>query len=251
MDSPSLASLSLTHVHYDPADPVSHACAYLALVPQALVITYVALIWSTREVEILLMFAGQMGCEAFNWLLKRTIKEQRPPRAYIAFMFTFISNPKPEMHGKGYGMPSSHAQFVAFFSAFLTLFLLFRHNPHHPHASSTHAPTPYWQRLSLAVLSIVSAAAVAQSRVYLYYHTPRQVYFGLLAGVLCAVAWFAVTSAARHWRWVDEALNTPLARWLRLRDLVVNEDLVDAGWERWELRRKRVMQQTGINNKSA
>jgi len=101
MDSPSLASLSLTHVHYDPADPVSHACAYLALVPQALVITYVALIWSTREVEILLMFAGQMGCEAFNWLLKRTIKEQRPPRAYIAFMFTFISNPKP---GRSYAV---------------------------------------------------------------------------------------------------------------------------------------------------
>ncbi|KAK0894012.1 hypothetical protein LTR02_012509 [Friedmanniomyces endolithicus] len=234
MDSPSLASLSLTHVHYDPADPISHACAYLALVPQALVITYVALIWSTREVEILLMFAGQMGCEAFNWLLKRTIKEQRPP----------------QMHGKGYGMPSSHAQFVAFFSAFLTLFLLFRHNPHHPHASSTDAPTPYWQRLSLALLSMVSAGAVAQSRVYLYYHTPRQVYVGLLAGVLCAVAWFAVTSAARHWRWVDEALDTSLARWLRLRDLVVNEDLVDAGWERWELRRKRVMQQTGMKNKS-
>jgi len=112
-------------------------------------------------------------------------------------------------------MPSSHAQFVAFFSAFLTLFLLFRHNPHHPHASSTHAPTPYWQRLSLALLSMVSAGAVAQSRVYLYYHTPRQVYVGLLAGVLCAVAWFAVTSAARHWRWVDEALDTSLARYVR------------------------------------
>ncbi len=93
MDSPSLASLSLTHVHYDPADPISHACAYLALVPQALVITYVALIWSTREVEILLMFAGQMGCEAVNWLLKRTIKEQRPPRAYIAFIFTVTFTP--------------------------------------------------------------------------------------------------------------------------------------------------------------
>ncbi len=87
-----LAILS-THVHYDPADPISHACAYLALVPQALVITYVALIWSTREVEILLMFAGQMGCEAVNWLLKRTIKEQRPPRAYIAFIFTVTFTP--------------------------------------------------------------------------------------------------------------------------------------------------------------
>ncbi len=61
---------------------------------------------------------------------------------------------------------------------------------------------------------MVSAGAVAQSRVYLYYHTPSQVYVGLLVGVLCAVAWFAVTSAARHWKLVDEALDTPLARYV-------------------------------------
>lgn len=80
MDDPPLASLSLTHVYYNPDDPLSQLCAYLALAPQALVITYVALIWSTREVEILLMFAGQMGCEALNWLLKRWLQEERPSR---------------------------------------------------------------------------------------------------------------------------------------------------------------------------
>lgn len=82
MDDPPLASLSLTHVHYNPHDPVSHLCAYLALVPQALMITYVALIWSTREIEIALMFAGQLGCEALNWGLKRWIREERPTRTY-------------------------------------------------------------------------------------------------------------------------------------------------------------------------
>jgi len=80
MDDPPLASLSLTHVHYNPSDPISHACAYLALVPQALVVTYTALTWSTREIEVLLMFAGQMGCEGLNWILKRYIKEERPSR---------------------------------------------------------------------------------------------------------------------------------------------------------------------------
>lgn len=78
MDDPPLASLSLTHVHYDPNDFVSYACAYLALVPQGLTIVYAALIWSTREIEILLMFAGQMGCEALNFMIKRWIKEERP-----------------------------------------------------------------------------------------------------------------------------------------------------------------------------
>lgn len=41
---------------------------------------YVTLIWATREVEILLMFAGQMSCEALNFVLKRIIREERPKR---------------------------------------------------------------------------------------------------------------------------------------------------------------------------
>ena len=96
MEDPALASLSLTHVNYvslqsifsslltnsiqNPADPISYLCAWLALVPQGLCVTYVTLIWSTREIEVILMFAGQMGCEALNFLLKRIIKEERPRR---------------------------------------------------------------------------------------------------------------------------------------------------------------------------
>ena len=145
-----------------------------------------------------------------------------------------------ELHGKGYGMPSSHAQFVAYFSTFLTLFLLLRHQPdRYQHASSTHIPIPYWQRVVLSLASMLCAAAVAQSRIYLNYHKPKQVYVGVGAGVACAVAWFVVTGVARRYGLVDWVLDVPLARWMRLRDLVVNEDLVDAGWERWELRRRK------------
>lgn len=57
------------------------------MVPQALCVIYVTLIWSTREIEILLMFTGQMGCEALNLLLKRLIKEERPKRT--------LSSPNP------------------------------------------------------------------------------------------------------------------------------------------------------------
>ncbi|KAL6719690.1 Factor arrest protein 11 [Lecanora helva] len=78
MEDTPLASLSLTHVHYNPSDNLSYLCAWLALVPQALCVVYVTLIWSSREIEILLMFVGQMGCEALNFLLKRAIKEERP-----------------------------------------------------------------------------------------------------------------------------------------------------------------------------
>jgi dolichyldiphosphatase len=43
-------------------------------------VAYVTLILASREVEVILMFAGQMGCEAFNFALKRIIKEERPKR---------------------------------------------------------------------------------------------------------------------------------------------------------------------------
>lgn len=150
MDGPPLASLSLTHVHYDPTSKVSHACAYLALVPQALCIMYATLIWSSREMEILIMFAGQMACEALNWVLKRSIREDRPA----------------QMLGKGYGMPSSHAQFVAFFAVYLGLWVVVRHDPWKTNESKTHMPTPMWQRAGLALAALGGAVAVAQSRMY-------------------------------------------------------------------------------------
>ena len=79
---PVLTSLSLTHVTYNASSKLSTLSAFLALVPQALVIVYVTTIWSTREIEVLLMFAGQMVCEALNFGLKRWLQEERPSRTH-------------------------------------------------------------------------------------------------------------------------------------------------------------------------
>ena len=152
------------------------------------------------------------------------------------------------MQGKGYGMPSSHAQFVAFFSTSLTLFLLLRHKPQ-PHDARTHTPLPFYQRVTLSILAIASACAVGQSRIYLNYHKPRQVYAGAAAGVACAIAWFVVTGLARHYGLVDWFLDLSIVRWARMRDLVLGEDLVDAGWERFEMRRRKRMAD-GLSNGS-
>ncbi|KID87067.1 dolichyl pyrophosphate phosphatase, partial [Metarhizium majus ARSEF 297] len=230
-DTAPLASLSVTHVYYDPEDPVSLLCAYLALLPQALCIVYTTLILSTREVEIALMFAGQLGCEALNFLVKRLIKEERPRK----------------IHGKGYGMPSSHAQFVAFWSVSLALFLLVRHRPHpQPHGTSnSDSASPSqnraWsmlERVGLSLLAAAVAAATAWSRIYLNYHTPRQVIVGSVAGVLIALGWFAVTAVARQTGLLAWGLELPIAKLLRVRDLIVSEDVCQAGWEKWERRNK-------------
>ncbi|KAJ9217046.1 hypothetical protein DTO166G4_1506 [Paecilomyces variotii] len=219
MEGPRLASLSLTHVHYNPDDPVSFVSAWLALVPQALCIAYVTLIWASREVEVILMFAGQMGCEALNFVLKRLIKEERPK----------------QMYGKGYGMPSSHSQFVSYFAVSLILFLLFRHLPT---PSSTSASRSYTERLIISVLACIGATSVSVSRIYLNYHTPKQVLAGCAAGVVYAIFWYCFTAYLRHAGWVDWALDTELAGLLRLRDLVVSEDLIEVGWRQWEAKRK-------------
>lgn len=223
-DTAPLASLSITHVYYDPDDPISLLCAYLALLPQALCIIYATLILSTREVEVLFMFAGQMGCEALNFLLKRLIKEERPRR----------------IHGKGYGMPSSHTQFVAFWSVYLALFLLVRHRPSADRHANGHGHGRPWSLLERAAISVAAcgvAAATACSRIYLDYHTPRQVIVGSAVGVLLALLFFGVTSVVRHTGLLARGLELPLARALRVRDLMVCEDMCQAGWEKWELAR--------------
>ncbi|KAM4056097.1 PAP2 superfamily protein [Hirsutella rhossiliensis] len=237
--STALASLSLTHVYYDADDPVSLGCAYLALLPQALCVVYATLILSTREAEIALAFAGQLACEALNFALKRLIKEDRPRR----------------IHGKGYGMPSSHAQFVAFWSLSLALFLLVRHRPQTaPSPSSSaralslgarHRPWSLLERLLVSLAAAALAALVAWSRIYLGYHTPRQVFAGTAAGALSAIAWFLATAHLRRSGFLAWALDTPLARAFRVRDLVVHEDMCQAGWEKWEESRAARKTKTG------
>lgn len=211
------------------------------------------------------MFAGQLACEAVNFALKRLIKEERPLRIHKT--------------GKGYGMPSSHAQFAAFWAVATVLFLLARHAPSwtdhgfRPAArgedgggardtrengggsrrgsrkgagwgadwvmveSYAHRPWSFAERAVASVLVLAVAAAVSWSRVYLGYHTVKQVLVGALAGALSAAAWYGVTHVVREVGLLAWALETPVARGLRIRDLVVSEDLCQAGWEKWEDRK--------------
>ncbi|KAJ3497313.1 hypothetical protein NLG97_g2002 [Lecanicillium saksenae] len=216
-----LASLSITHVYYDPNDRISLLCAYLALLPQALGVVYLTLILSSREIEIALLFVGQLACEALNFVLKRLIKEERPR----------------QIHGKGYGMPSSHAQFVFFWSVALSLFLLVRHRPTPTSKTAAGGGGRLIERLAVSAVSLALAAATAWSRIYLNYHTPKQVFVGSAVGALTAVAWFVFTAVLRGSGLLAWGLDLPIMRAFRVRDLVVEEDLSEAGWDRWEEKR--------------
>lgn len=97
-----------------------------------------------------------------------------------------------------------------------------------------HQPWSLLERVFVTLLALGVASAVAASRIYLGYHTPQQVLAGCLAGSVCAVLWFGATYVLRQSGLLALALDFPIVRWFRIRDLVVEEDMCQAGWEKWE-----------------
>ena len=101
----------------------------------------------------------------------------------------------------------AHSLAVAFWASSVVLFLLVRHtpppatlSPKGPGGAALHNCRPWSlaERALVSVAAVALAAAVTWSRVYLGYHTPRQVAVGSAAGILTAVAWFAFTAVLRR-----------------------------------------------------
>jgi len=68
---------------------------------------------------------------------------------------------------------------------------------------------------------------------------------GCFAGVVTAVGWFLVTEVGRRTGWVEWGVDSWVGRMGRWRDLVVEEDLAEAGWRVWEERRRRRLLERG------
>ena len=126
-------------------------------------------------------------------------------------------------------------------------------------APYTHSPSPIlalqlrFPLLKNALLSLVVttlALATAYSRIYLSYHTPKQVAVGLLAGSSFGLAYFVFVSWLRWSGWVEWALELGIVRMARMRDLMCEEDLVEIGWRVWEEKRAaRMRRRSGVGKK--
>ncbi|KAG0076215.1 hypothetical protein BGZ92_002518 [Podila epicladia] len=95
-----------------------------------------------------------------------------------------------------YGMPSSHAQLVAFFVTYISLQLVLME----PEGS----PGQWF----LILLLQLYAWSVVWSRVRLGSHTVSQVLVGAGVGALYGMVWFAIWSwkveeMIKHWQWMD------------------------------------------------
>ncbi|CEH18441.1 Dolichyl pyrophosphate phosphatase and related acid phosphatases [Ceraceosorus bombacis] len=175
IDPSSYSVLGLTHVQYNQHDPFAKALALITLSPIFLLCSYVTIILYRRELTFINALIGQLGCEGVNWGLKRLIRQPRPTGNL----------------GSGYGMPSSHAQFVGFFAAyFLAHFAL-----HHPKAARPATLVNTMRRFehAVAMLAIASCAAItAYSRYHLSYHTAAQIWVGLSLGIAIGSTWYYI-----------------------------------------------------------
>jgi len=219
------ASLELTHVLYDSESHVSLALALVTLSPILLMASYAALAVMTRELIIIEMWAGQLACEGFNWVLKRAIKQERPV----------------DSHGNGYGFPSSHSQYMGYFASFLVMHLFFRHR---------FPSTGYriLDRLRSAIIYAVLiswAGAVCYSRFHLTYHTRAQILWGVSVGVCFGTFTYVAAELipARRpgsllGRLRTALLSTEICSWLRLRDgwAVWDDGGREAEWIAWRAR---------------
>ncbi|KAJ3286082.1 Dolichyldiphosphatase 1 [Rhizoclosmatium sp. JEL0117] len=207
-----LKPFSFTFFLYDPNDPIGKLMALMSLTPIFIMVSYATLIAARRDLYIASICLGQLIGEVLNLALKKLIKEPRPTAIL----------------GGGYGMPSSHSQFMAYFATCVILHLYLK----------TSYKSKLWKHL-IAFATLLLAASVQYSRIHLYYHTPSQVLVGVQIGTLLGLIWFLFTTRLLLPFLVDtlKVLDHPLAIAFCVRDTSDVGDLVRCEYEglmKWE-----------------
>ncbi|KAL0076061.1 phosphatidic acid phosphatase type 2/haloperoxidase [Phycomyces blakesleeanus] len=203
-----LTSLSLTHVEFSSEDKIAYAFAYITLLPLAILIFYASVIVSRRELAGIFMLAGQLLNEGLNAVLKEYLKMHRP-HGHL---------------GTGYGMPSSHAQFIWFFAVYGSLYL----------KKAIHLDNSVWKVLvSFGMFGL--AILVSVSRIYLGYHTSGQVAVGASIGSIFGILWYClVEHVIRPSGLVELILRQRFAKLVYLRDLRSVDNVAKLEYQQWE-----------------
>ncbi|KAI7850925.1 PAP2 domain protein [Circinella umbellata] len=203
-----LASLSLTHVQFDPKDKLAYLLAYITLSPLAILVFYASIILSRREIAGITMLIGQLVNEGINFTLKEYLQIARP-HAHL---------------GDGYGMPSSHAQFIWFFAIYGSLYL------------SKNIKVDHVIEKRIILFAMFSLAiAVCYSRIYLGYHSLLQVIAGGCAGCIFGLLWYQLLDYGLYsLGWSQSILNHPLSKRYYLKDMRMIDNVAKWEYQQWE-----------------
>ena len=225
---------SLTFVLYPKGDKLGYVAAGLSLAPVFLIVALVTATLARRDIFIATALAGQLCNTALNVAIKHAVKEPRPPCPGLEF----LQSNKP-VGFSPYGMPSNHSQFVWFFGAFWCCFLLSHRNnvcldeqffpQKHRGMLSAVSRTARVLRLVACVLCILGAVAVSWSRVYLGYHTFRQVFVGAIVGAMGGIAWYGSTISFFERQIFTPVVNSWLGTYFAVSNLLGRRDVVT--WE--------------------
>ncbi|XP_013382252.1 dolichyldiphosphatase 1 [Lingula anatina] len=164
-------AISLTHVDYPEGDIFGFLLACSSLLPVFILGSFFTLIIFRRDLHTICYFAGLILNESVNWVTKHIIKEPRPRARSV-------------LHTE-YGMPSSHSQFMWFFATYLVFFLFIRVHRNNKFVDEL------WKYATLTFVFSL-ATAVGYSRIYLGYHTFRQVFWGAVLGAILGALWFSI-----------------------------------------------------------
>ncbi|CAK1603312.1 unnamed protein product [Parnassius mnemosyne] len=165
--------LALTLVEYPKGDWIGKFFALISLAPFGIGAGFVTLILFRRDLHTIAFFCGTLANELLNIVLKHLICEARP----LA---------RGNLYNE-YGMPSSHAQYVWFFSVYVLYFFIIRLH----HINNNSIISALW-RVIIVGSCLTLAVLVSIGRVYLHYHTTSQVVVGGIVGFIFATIWFIV-----------------------------------------------------------
>ena len=161
---------SLIDVRYDANDAlVGQLMAWSSMLPIFLMVAFAGVLSVRRELQFVAFLAGILASELLSVLLKRLIREPRPDGSYMT----------------GYGMPSSHAQFMCFAAVFALMHLWSRLAFHNP----------LLVRVSLSSLILSSTLLVCFSRWYMGVHSSKQIAVGAFLGIFLGVGYYRVVQS--------------------------------------------------------
>lgn len=188
-----IVSFSLTHVKFAAGDHFGQFMALVTLSPVYIMASYATLLVYRRDSITLYNLTGQMVSLLVNLVLKQCLNQPRPDHILSEL--------------EDSGMPSNHAQFIAYFAVINICQLC------HKRSRSL---SPFFQFL-YSFYFLLLAFLVCFSRLYLHYHTLDQVLVGACVGAICALICFKLqldysVSITRF------LASLPIARWAHFRD---------------------------------
>lgn len=187
-----------TYIVYDPRQPWTLILALSSIFPIFILIFLFSWFLTDRELEPCIMAGGQVVNDLISTLLKQKFKFARPLEGQIF-----------KKEGRlVYGMPSSHSQFIMFFSTYMILKMVYQ--------------WPYRidrKYKSGAVISLaICVGLVTYSRLFFSYHTIDQVAVGCFLGSFISCSYFSAISILRDYGILDWLLKWKICKVFQIKD---------------------------------